>query len=167
MAAEWGNLIYVHLLLNISAVENYSDHPSWHQSHYKTMTNRNDIFVTGLQYGWGWGETGKGTKLLICLPGFVVVCCIFFSIFLFFVSSAELIEITIIYLFYLFTHSINTYQMPTACRHCARHWRFHSKQTNLVSVGLLGFGVQWRKTVLFKESNILSSAVRSAVKEMY
>lgn len=57
--------------------------------------------------------------------------------------------------------------MPTACRHCARHWRFLSKQTNLVPVGLLGFGVWWRKTVLFKESNTLSSAVRSAVKEMY
>lgn len=57
--------------------------------------------------------------------------------------------------------------MPTACRHCARHWRFLSKQTILVPVGLLGFGVWWRKTVLFKESNTLSSAVRSAVKEMY
>ena len=33
-----------------------------------------------------WGEMGKGTKLLICLLGFVVVCFLFFSIFLFFVS---------------------------------------------------------------------------------
>lgn len=43
--------------------------------------------------------------------------------------------------------------MPTTCRHCARHWRFKSKQPNLVPVGLMGFGVQWSKTVLFKESN--------------
>lgn len=136
--------IYVHLLLNIYAVENYSNNFSWHQSHYKIMTNRSRIFI---QYSnripilgrVGWGQRNQTSDLSLWA---LLLLLFALSFFLSFLLWAEFIEICIIYLFiHLFIHLINIYQMPTTCRHCARHWRFNSKQPNLVPVGLMGFGV--------------------------